>query len=100
MAGFRDLVNGHFSDLGGVEYASEAEKSILRRATTIEVELERLETSFAESGLEGPNSKDLDLYYRGSAHLRRLLEAVGLQRRARDVPTLQEFISQRGGGEA
>jgi hypothetical protein len=55
------------------------------------VELEQLEAKFALSGQA--DASDLDLYVRASGNLRRLLEAVGLQRRARDVsPTLSDLL--------
>jgi hypothetical protein len=47
-------------------------------------ELEFLEARFAAAE-NGANPNDLDLYLRASNNLRRLLEAIGLQRRARDV---------------
>ena len=47
------------------------------------MELERLEAQFAVAGAARP--EDLDLYIRGSGNLRRLLESVGLQRRAKEV---------------
>ena len=72
--------------------ASSAERSIVRRASVITTELERLELKFALAGKAA--DLDLDLYVRGAGHLRRLLEAVGLQRRSRDVtPTLKEYLA-------
>ena len=53
----------------------------------ITAELEFLEARFATAG-DGAKPDDLDLYLRASNNLRRLLEAVGLQRRARDVTPL------------
>jgi len=47
------------------------------------VELERLETKFALAG--EASERDLDLYIRAAGNLRRLLEAIGLQRRQREV---------------
>jgi hypothetical protein len=44
---FRDLLSQHFADLGGEDAVSEAERSIARRATALEIELERLELKFA-----------------------------------------------------
>ncbi len=64
---------------------SEAERSILRRASTLEVELERLEARFAGSGESSPGAAELDLYQRTAGNLRRLLESGGLKRRKRDV---------------
>jgi hypothetical protein len=46
-----------------------------------------LEVKFALAGQA--NADDLDLYQRTAGNLRRLLEAVGLQRRARDVTNSQ-----------
>jgi hypothetical protein len=62
---------------------SEAERSIVRRVATLTVELERMEAAFAVAGEAQPDQ--LDLYQRTANSLRRLLEAIGLQRRARDV---------------
>ena len=79
----RDIIAEHLSDLGGADNCSAAERSIVRRASVIEVELEMLEAKFATAGQA--SGDDLDLYVRASGNLRRLLEAVGLQRRPRDV---------------
>jgi hypothetical protein len=76
----KDLIALHLSDLPA---ASIAEQSIIRRASVLTVELERLEAKFAEAGEASPF--DLDLYQRTAGGLRRLLEAVGLERRLRDV---------------
>ena len=46
-------------------------------------ELERLEVKFALAG--EASAVDIDLYARVAANLRRLLESVGLQRRAREI---------------
>jgi hypothetical protein len=82
----RDLMGLHLSDLGGEENTSAAERSIIRRASTLTVELERLEAKFALAG--AATAEDLDLYQRMTNTLRRSLEAIGLQRRPRDVSTL------------
>jgi hypothetical protein len=79
----KELISDHIGDLGGEANTSVAERSIVRRASTLEVELELLECRFAQDGQA--SALDLDLYQRCSGNLRRLLEAVGLQRRARDV---------------
>jgi hypothetical protein len=87
----RDLIELHVADLGGPDAISQAERSIVRRAATLEVELERLESVFASAGEATPTQ--LDLYQRAAGNLRRLLEALGLQRRPKDVtPTLSEII--------
>ena len=86
----RDVMALHIGDLGGADLVSEAERSIVRRASTLTVELERLELKFAQSG--GADADEIDLYQRTANSLRRLLEAVGLQRRARDITSLGEIL--------
>jgi hypothetical protein len=90
----RDLVRLHLSDLGGDDAVSEAERSIVRRAATLTVELERLELVFALAGEAAP--EQIDLYQRTANSLRRLLESVGLERRQIDVtpPTLEDIARQ------
>jgi hypothetical protein len=90
----RDLIQLHLADLAGEDAVSEAEKSIIRRACTLTVELERMETNFALAGEAHPD--ELDLYQRSANSLRRLLESVGLERRAKTiVPTLSEYLEAR-----
>jgi hypothetical protein len=79
----KDVIASHLSDLGGIENTSAAEQSLVRRAAVMTTELEMLEAKFANAGMAKPD--DLDLYVRASGNLRRLLESVGLQRRAREV---------------
>ncbi len=88
----RDLIELHTSDLGGTEAISEAERSIIRRASVITTELEQLERRFALAGQA--TALDLDLYQRCAGNLRRLLEAVGLQRRARPVQGLPALLGR------
>jgi hypothetical protein len=61
--------------------------------------LEQLEVKFALNEQASPD--DLDLYQRTAGNLRRLLEAVGLERRARDIgPTLSEYLAKLREAEA
>jgi hypothetical protein len=90
----RDLVTLHVADLGGDENVSEAERAIIRRAATLICELERMEAGFAVA--DGADDAALEVYQRAANSMRRLLEAVGLQRRARDVtPTLGQYLTAR-----
>src|SRR5262249_32047137 len=90
------LINEHVSDLGGHDNTSAAERSIIRRASVLTTELERMEAKFALAGQADP--AHLDLYIRGSGNLRRLLEATGIARRPRNVtPTLQEYLAGQTG---
>jgi len=91
----RDVMALHLSDLGGADNASEAEKSIIRRIATITIEMERLEAKFAKAGRA--SKADLDLYQRTAGNLRRLIETVGIKRRAREiVPTIEGYLSSKG----
>jgi hypothetical protein len=89
----KDIIAAHISDLGGEDNTSEAERSIIRRAAVLSVELERLELTFAQAG--AADRASLDLYSRVASNLRRLLEAVGLERRSRDLtPTLADIQAE------
>lgn len=95
----RDLIEIHIEDLGGDDAVSEAERSLVRRAATMTVELERMEAVFALRGEADP--KDLDLYQRTAGNLRRVLESLGLQRRQRDVtPTIAEYAARKAAEKA
>ena len=87
----KDVINEHISDLGGVDNCSAAERSIIRRAAVLTTELERMEALFASAGEASPEA--LDIYSRIASNLRRLLEAVGLERRAKTIgPTLGDLL--------
>lgn len=85
---FRDLVELHTADLGDAAHLSEAQKSLIRRAATIEAELEKLEGHLAAG-----SAVDLDGYGRCAGQLRRILETIGIERRARDAtPSIADII--------
>jgi hypothetical protein len=87
---YRDLIVGHVSDMGGRDMLSEAQLSLIKRASTLELELEQ-----AEGRLSKGEQIDLDSYGRAASHLRRILESLGLQRRSRDVtPSLADILRE------
>jgi hypothetical protein len=89
----KDVIAAHLSDMGGEDNTSAAERSIIRRAAVLTTELELLEVRFATAG--EASAEDLDLYQRAAGNLRRLLEAVGVRRRARDVtPEPDEYLAR------
>jgi hypothetical protein len=90
----KDVISEHLADCGGKDATSAAERSLIRRCAVITTELEMLEARFAQA--EGmATATDLDLYQRMAGNLRRLLESIGLQRRAKDIgPTLGELLRQ------
>jgi hypothetical protein len=85
----RDLCELHGTDLGGLDELSEAQRALIRRASALTVELERLEARFAT---RDATADELDLYSRLSNTLRRLHETLGIQRRARPIKTLREHL--------
>ena len=84
---YADLIAGHAADLGGADLLSNAQLSLIRRASAIECQLETWEGDLSES-----RPVDLDCFARTAGHLRRILETLGLQRCARDVQTLGNVL--------
>jgi hypothetical protein len=87
----RELLDMHISDLGGEANISASEMALVRRAITLIVELERREVTFAQAGQVSDSA--LMTYQTAVNTLRRTLEALGLQRRPREVddPALLEY---------
>jgi hypothetical protein len=77
----KDILAEHLSDIPD---ASVSEKSLVRRAAVLTTQLEQMERKFALAGGEA-SVAELDAYQRGANTLRRLLGAIGLERRAREV---------------
>jgi hypothetical protein len=95
----RDLQALHIADLGGDQNVSEAERSIVRRAATLTVELERMEAGFATAGEAKPT--ELAVYTTTTNALRRLLTDLGLDRRARNVtPSIAEYSARKAAEKA
>jgi hypothetical protein len=94
---WRDIQAAHIADLGGEDALTEAERILIRRAAMLCLQLELQEQRFArnEDGLAG--TKQIETYQRVTNTLRRTLESLGLQRRARDVspPTLEQYARQQ-----
>ena len=59
---------------------SEAQLALCKRAAGLECELEQMEGRMSLG-----QEINLDSYGRASSHLRRMLESLGLERKARDV---------------
>jgi hypothetical protein len=86
----KQLIDQHIADIG--DDITTAERVLVRRASVLAVELERLELRFAMT--DAPKSADLDLYQKLTNTLRRTLQALP-HRRAKTVnaPTLQDYLS-------
>jgi hypothetical protein len=97
MRRLKDLIAAHESDLANDLSASE--KSLVRRASIIELQLEMMEQRFAQAEGGEATAAQLQAYQQCTNTLRRTLEALGLQRRAKDVstpvPNLQTYLRQR-----
>jgi hypothetical protein len=90
---YADLLADHVSDAGGMEWVSAAKFSLIRRITSLECEIERLEARLSRG-----DDVDLDAFGRACSHLRRLFEAIGIERRAKDVtPTLNQYLDDKYG---
>ena len=90
----RDLIRAHLIDLGGEEDCSVAERSLVRRACALTVELEFIEGRWAQAGHAEP--RDLDLYTRTATALKKILEVLGTKRRARTIggnSSLEELLT-------
>jgi hypothetical protein len=88
---WRDLAELHMIDIGDEATLSEGQKSLCRRAATLEVNLEQIEAVMSEG-----RGCDLDVYNRLAGNLRRIFETIGLARQPRDVtPTLASYLQAR-----
>jgi hypothetical protein len=90
----RDTLAAMLNHVGGEDYASEPQRMLARRVAALEAELIHLEDGFARCRSEGraPDAAELDLYSRMASGQRRLLEAIGLQRVAKDVTSLGAIL--------
>lgn len=92
----RDLIATIELDLGGGDRLSTGERQIIQRAAITGAVLEDIETRW----LAG-EPIDPALYATLGNAQRRLLETIGLRRRARDVtPSVDEYVARLNGGAA
>jgi hypothetical protein len=83
---WNDLVLMHASDLGGFDMLSEAQRSICKRASAIECELEAMEGRMATS-----QPIEIAVYARLTGVLARLLELVGIRRLTKPLDPTSEL---------
>ena len=84
------------ADMGGEENVSEVQKQLVSKFATIALQLEVMEAA----AIDG-NEIDVDLFGRAAGHLRRIAEALGMQRVARDVsPSLADIAEEIAAEEA
>ena len=90
----KDLLRAFITDLGGADDVSTAEAALARRCAVLVAQAELLEAAFAQAEGKADNA-DLDAYLKTANVLRRLLQTLGLKRRARDVsPILDDIIRE------
>ena len=80
------------ADLGGIEALSYARRSLIERALWIEYWLAQQERELADGRLEG---FDAGKYVQAVNGLQGVLAKVGLDRVARRVPSMSEFLQRR-----
>ncbi|WP_293875879.1 hypothetical protein [Sphingomonas sp. UBA978] len=91
---YREILTQLVSDIGGEP--SEAQGQIARRAAMLAIWCEQQD---AAAGLGTPI--DVKAYTTASNTLRRLLETLGIERRARNItPTLSEYAARRAAEKA
>lgn len=91
---YREILASLVSDMGGDP--SEAQEQIARRAASLAIWCEQSDTDAA-------NGKPIDIgaYTTASNTLRRLLESLGLERKARNVtPTIAEYAARKAAEKA
>ncbi len=88
----KDVIAQHLRSISGARKTPlPPSGQLVRRAAVLTTEMESLEARFAQGG--AAKAVDLDLYIRASGDLRRLLGAIGLRRRSRDIsPTLSDYF--------
>jgi hypothetical protein len=89
----KEVIAEHVDDRGGFDAMSAAERSLIRRVAVLTIELEKLETRFAEDETVG--ERTLDLYNRTAGNLGRLLERLGLKRKEKAPLTIHGHLAAR-----
>lgn len=78
------------ADLGGAAHLSHAERSLIARCAVLTAMLADQEASYLTGGAIDPTS-----YATLTNALRRTLQAVGLQRRAKDITNLSDYLASK-----
>ena len=86
----RERFNAFTADLGGVEHLSYAQRSLVERALWLEYWLAQQEQALATGA-----DFDVGKWTQAANSLQGLLSKLGLERQAKDVPNLQDYIRGR-----
>jgi hypothetical protein len=84
-----DLLEDMIADLGGAENCTVAQIEVVRRAAGLGAFCDRCEAAMARE-----EEVEFDRYLAACNSLRRLLVTLGLERRARDVTNLSDYLKQ------
>jgi hypothetical protein len=84
---WKDLIVAHAADLGDPASLSEAQVSLVRRASAMEIALEQIEARMSEG-----QDIDLDRYVRTASRLSRLLALLGIKRRPNSLDPQGELV--------
>jgi len=86
----RDLVILYAADLGGLDMLTTGQVTLCRASAAMTIELEPMEGRWSLG-----ETNDLDQYARVSAHLRRILETLGIDKcKPKPPKTLHEIIKE------
>jgi hypothetical protein len=88
---FRSILNGIVSDLGGDDNMSTGQLQVARRCATLSAHCEMME----EKALYDPEAFDFAGYGALTDKLGRAFERLGLERKQRDVTSLQQYLNTR-----
>ena len=86
----RDIRDAIASDLGGDDQLSEAQLQLIRRAATLAIHCEQMESDMARG-----DSADMNEYATMTNVLRRVLTTIGLKRVPKDITTLAEYVKTK-----
>ncbi len=86
----RDIRDAIASDLGGDDQLSEAQQQLIRRAATLAIHCEQMESDMARG-----DGADMDEYATMTNVLRRVLTTLGLRRIPRDITTLADYMKAK-----
>lgn len=88
----RERYRAYTNDLGGADRLSYAQRSLVERALFLEYWLAQQEQSLVKG-----NDFDVAKWVQAANSLQGLMAKLGLNRVARDVPSLQDYLANRGG---
>lgn len=91
-----ELMNGIVSDLGGESELSTLQTAYVRKIADVEITIRLLTSDIAANGLLTPGGRVRDVYDKllaGLGVFDRYAQRIGMERRAKRVPSLQEVMN-------